>query len=180
MLTLAAGACRDTKPHGDGSVDRPYINALAETFVDDKTLPVNVKDALCLSERFVEALGGGAKLRADKVSPEEVAKVDDPTTLVAPAAAEDLRTRLGGSFLGCGVDLAALHVAVLKQSFVVTVDAADCVRRHMNTEAFAYALGAEIGRNGRARTTPELAAAIRNLNVDCPALTRLAPAKKTK
>lgn len=138
LATLAAGALLLTACGDDdsdaGSGDAEYAEALAESMQRDDDLPFADEDVDCLSEEFVDALGGAERLEADGITPDD---------LRSEAGLDELGLELGqeeadgiaASFGNCDVSLAELVLSEAGDD--VPPEVRDCVEENLDEDVLA-------------------------------------------
>jgi hypothetical protein len=96
LVTAACGGSGGSSASDD---EKPYVDAMAKSMVDDKDVQATQKEADCFAPRIVAAVGV-AKLKAAKVSPREFAEAESLKDLGVTISREN-EAEVGDAFGDC-------------------------------------------------------------------------------
>lgn len=131
--TLLLGACGDDS--GDaGSGDDEYVAAMAESMQQDADLPFEDDDIDCLSEQFVDALGGAERLESEGITPEDLSGDEGLDDLGLELGQEEA-DGIAASFGNCDVSLAELVLSEAGED--VPPEVRDCVEENLDEDVLA-------------------------------------------
>lgn len=136
LAALAAGAlllaaCGDDDA---GSGDDEYVEAMAASMQRDADLPFADEDIDCLSNEFVEALGGAERLEAEGITPEDLGSDDGLDDLGLELGQEEA-DGIAASFGNCDVSLAELVLSEAGEE--VPAEVRECVEENLDEDALA-------------------------------------------
>lgn len=133
--TLLLGACGDdSDDEAGGSADDEYVQAMRDSMRGDEGLPFADEDIDCLSERFVQALGGAERLEDEGITPADLSS-DEGLDELGLDLGQDEAERIAASFGDCEVSLAELVLAEAGEE--VPAEVRDCVEDNLDEEVLA-------------------------------------------
>lgn len=130
--TLLLGACGDDGNAGSG--DDEYVDAMAASMRQDEDLPFAEGDIDCLSEEFVDALGGAERLEADGVTPEDLGS-DEGLDELSLELGQEEADGIAASFGNCDVSLAELVLSEAGEE--VPAEVRECVEENLDEDVLA-------------------------------------------
>lgn len=128
LLLAACGGDDD-----DGAAEE-YNKAMTGLLAGGEDVQFAAEDRECLGVQFVEALGGPGAFEDAGVTPAELAKAEDLTTLGLDLGEEEARA-MAGAFGNCDVSLAQMLLDEAGED--VPADVRSCVEENLDEEVLA-------------------------------------------
>lgn len=151
LAALLLAACGDEGGE-DASKDDEYVAAMAESMRADDELPFAGDDIECLAGEFVGALGGGERLEADGITPDDL-RGEEGLADLGLELGQDEADGIAASFGSCDVSLAELVLA--EAGGEVPAEARDCVEENLDEEVLADFFATVLVDEGTGDEPPE-------------------------
>lgn len=139
LAALAAGALLltacgdDSEPEASGN-DDAYVEAMAASMQEDQDLPFADEDIDCLSNEFVDALGGAERLEEEGITPEDLSSDAGLDELGLDLGQEEA-DGIAASFGNCDVSLAELVLSEAGDD--VSDEVRQCVEENLDEDVLA-------------------------------------------